>query len=83
MRSTTAEDARNELVEHLTTGVDWVGAVEHGWPPPASRRFVEVGPGRVLTGLVKRIAPDAEAVALDLGDASGELNVPFRSRSPA
>ena len=45
--------------------------------------FVEVGPGRVLTGLVKRIAPDAEAVALDQGDASGELNVPFRSPSPA
>ena len=38
--------------------------------------FVEVGPGRVLTGLIKRIAPDAEAVALDDG-ASGELNVPF------
>ena len=27
--------------------------------------FIEVGPGRVLTGLIKRIAPDAEAIALD------------------
>ena len=79
---TTADDARNELVEHLTKGVDWIGAVEH-MAAAGVTTFVEVGPGRVLTGLVKRIAPDAEAVALDQGDASGELNVPFRSPSPA
>jgi [acyl-carrier-protein] S-malonyltransferase len=79
---TTADDARNELVEHLTKGVDWVGAVER-MAAAGVTTFVEVGPGRVLTGLIKRIAPDAEAVALDTGDASGELNVPFRSPSPA
>jgi len=79
---TTADDARNELVEHLTKGVDWIGAIEH-MAAAGVTTFVEVGPGRVLTGLVKRIAPGAEAVALDQGDASGELNVPFRSPSPA
>jgi len=78
----TGSEARNELVEHLTRGVDWVGAVQR-MAGAGVTTFVEVGPGRVLTGLIKRIAPDAEAVALDDGTASGELNVPFASPTPA
>jgi [acyl-carrier-protein] S-malonyltransferase len=38
--------------------------------------FIEVGPGRVLTGLIKRIAPDAEAIALDDPSAPDRLAVP-------
>jgi [acyl-carrier-protein] S-malonyltransferase len=79
---TTADAARNELVEHLTKGVDWVAAVQM-MAAAGVTTFVEVGPGRVLTGLIKRIAPDAEAIALDDGSASGELNVPFASPTPA
>lgn len=72
---TTAEECRAELVDHLTQGVDWIAAVEY-MTSQGVGSFVEVGPGKVLTGLVKRIAPDAQAVALDDQNAPGRLAIP-------
>lgn len=61
---TTADGCRTELVEHLTAGVDWVRAI--GVMVGAGvTTFVEVGPGKVLSGLIRRIAPDAEIIAAD------------------
>jgi [acyl-carrier-protein] S-malonyltransferase len=55
------EDPARELVDALTMPVRWretmLAAAELG-----ARRFVEVGPGRVLTGLVKRTLSDVELV---------------------
>lgn len=79
---TTGEACRSELVEHLTTGVDWVAAVER-MAAAGVATFIEVGPGRVLTGLVKRIAPDVSALALDDAAADDRLAVPFASPTPA
>jgi [acyl-carrier-protein] S-malonyltransferase len=73
---TTAEDARAELIEHLTRGVDWVSAVQR-MTSDGVTTFVEVGPGKVLTGLIKRIAPDASALATDDATAPGGISVPF------
>jgi [acyl-carrier-protein] S-malonyltransferase len=72
---TTGEAARNELIEHLTTGVDWVAAVSR-MASEGVTTFLEIGPGRVLTGLIKRIAPDAEALALDDPTAPDRILMP-------
>jgi [acyl-carrier-protein] S-malonyltransferase len=72
----TGEACRTELVDHLTTGVDWIGAIER-MTREGVDTFIEIGPGRVLTGLIKRIAPDAEAIALDDQSAPDRLLVPF------
>jgi [acyl-carrier-protein] S-malonyltransferase len=67
--------ARAELVDHLTAGVDWVAAVARMTADGVST-FVEVGPGKVLTNLIKRIAPDATAIALDDVLAGDDLDLP-------
>lgn len=78
---TTGDACRAELVEHLTTGVDWVRAVET-MVAAGVDTFVEVGPGRVLTGLTKRIAADAACLALDDPSTPDRLAVPFAAPSP-
>ncbi len=60
---TTADGVRRELSRQLCGCVYWQQSVElmaaHG-----VTRFVEIGPGGVLAGLVRRIAPGAEAIAV-------------------
>ena len=59
------EEIRRLLVEQVTGRVRWRESVEFMAGEGGVSRFVEAGAGRVLTGMVKRIAPEAEALALN------------------
>ena len=52
-----ADDARELLLQQLTSPVRWTAVVEALAAAHPEALFVEVGPGNVLTGLVRRIAP--------------------------
>jgi [acyl-carrier-protein] S-malonyltransferase len=55
---------REELPYQLTHPVLWQRSVEE-MARAGVTTFVEIGPGRVLTGLVKRIVPDAVLINID------------------
>ena len=64
------EVIRRLLVEQVTGRVRWRESME--WMATSDSqggggvtRFVEIGSGKVLTGMAKRIAPDAEGLALN------------------
>ncbi len=55
----TVEAIRAELVAQLTAPVRWTASIKRMIADGATR-FLEIGPGSVLTGLVKRIDPTVE-----------------------
>ena len=59
------ETIRRLLVEQVTGRVRWRESVEWLAGEGGVTRFAEAGAGKVLSGMAKRIAPDAEAVALN------------------
>ena len=59
------EAIRRQLVEQVTGRVRWRESVEWMAGEGGVARFAEAGAGKVLTGMVKRIAPDAEGLALN------------------
>jgi [acyl-carrier-protein] S-malonyltransferase len=59
------ETIRRLLVEQVTGRVRWRESIEWLAGEGGVSRFAELGAGKVLTGMAKRIAPDAEALALN------------------
>ena len=60
---TDAARATQLLVEQLTSPVRWAGEVRNLAAAYPDAMFVEMGPGNVLTGLVKRIAPSVKTIS--------------------
>lgn len=59
------EAIRRLLVEQVTGRVRWRESMEWMATEGGVTRFVEIGSGKVLTGMAKRIAPDAESLPLN------------------
>ena len=63
-----ASRLRSLLAEQVRSPVEWVASVRRMWDEGVDT-FVECGPGAALTGMVKRIAPEART--LNVADLAG------------
>ncbi len=59
----TADDIRKEIAQHVVLPVQWTGSVLEMVNNGVST-FLEVGPGNVLGGLIRRIKSDVEVVTV-------------------
>lgn len=60
----TATEAKQLLADQLTAPVRWVDCMKQAAALAPEARFVEIGPGNVLSGLIKRIVPGSTTLAL-------------------
>jgi [acyl-carrier-protein] S-malonyltransferase len=63
-----APPAIQQLIEQLTAPVRWVESMRTAAELAPGATFLEVGPGNVLSGLLKRIVPEAQTVTLGTAD---------------
>jgi len=81
---TTGEAARDALIRQIDSPVRWMESVEHMSAHLGVDTYIEVGPGTVLAGLIRRIVPGvrvggvadpdqlAKLLAMDQGNAGTE-----------
>ena len=61
----TENEIKENLISQLTSPVRWTQSINNMINDGASE-FIEVGPGKVLQGLVRKINRDIEAGSLNL-----------------
>lgn len=69
---TEAQAIRDALVRQLYCPVQWTRTIEY-LAAAGVERIIEVGPGKVLTGLVKRIDKNLDAVAVNTPESLAAL----------
>jgi [acyl-carrier-protein] S-malonyltransferase len=69
---TEAESIREELVRQLRNCIQWQRSVEYMMHQGVTT-FYEIGPGRVLTGLIKRIHPKLQTYNVSGSDDIAQL----------
>jgi len=69
---TTAESVKAELLSQLCHCVQWQRSIEYMIAEGVST-FLEIGPGKVLTGLIRRI--NKEVSTVNIGDAEAVKNL--------
>lgn len=65
---TVAAEATKLLADQLTAPVRWTDSVRAAAGQAPAARWVEIGPGAVLSGLLKKIVPGASATTLGTAD---------------
>jgi [acyl-carrier-protein] S-malonyltransferase len=61
---TSADDIRKELGDHILKPVQWTASVVE-MVTRGSAEFLEIGPGQVLSGLIRRISQEARVITLN------------------
>lgn len=61
--SSDVQHIKLNLIHQLTAPVKWTQSVQH-MAADGATKFVECGPGKVLQGLVKKIAPEVETAGV-------------------
>ncbi len=69
---TTVEEVKAELLSQLCNSIQWQRSIEYMINEGVTT-FIEIGPGKVLSGLIKRINRDVET--LNIGDVQSIENV--------
>jgi [acyl-carrier-protein] S-malonyltransferase len=69
---TNAEQVKAELLNQLANGVQWQRSIEYMINDGVST-FIEIGPGAVLSGLIRRINKDVKTI--NIGDVNAIRNL--------
>ena len=79
---TTAEEVRKELAEHILRPVQWTASVVE-MIGRGSGAFLEIGPGQVLSGLIRRISQEVQVISLNDRAIARSLEPPPQTTTPS